>query len=129
MAWFTFFPHPDHPSLTTARPSRFTYLAKKLPLPDAARDRLMDLRPGHALVFASQHRVRAAGCRLPPPPLWAGAAGPAGAGEREGSGPGIGEEGCEQTQHVFQVPTHLGLSCGGRFSQTHRQCLIGQWSK
>ncbi len=35
----------------------FAYLAKKLPLPPCARERLMELLPGHALVFASQHRV------------------------------------------------------------------------
>lgn len=83
-------------------PSRFTYLAKKLPLPDAARDRLMDLQPGHALVFASQHRVSAAGCRLPPPPLWAGA-GPRAAGEWEDPDARHAAEGRERTQHVFQV--------------------------
>lgn len=44
-----------------------TYLERKLPLGEAAWRTLMDLRPGQALVFASQHAVRAV-----PPPLGLG---------------------------------------------------------
>ena len=59
----------------------FSYLAKKLPLPDAARERLMLLKPGHALVFASQHRLLhlLQSPPLPPPPCPGGPA-PATAG-------------------------------------------------
>ena len=60
----------------------FAYLAKKLPLPARAREQLMELRPGHALVFASQHRVARA----------AAAAGRA-SGDADGGGCG----------HVFQL--------------------------
>ena len=60
----------------------FAYLAKKLPLPARAREQLMELRPGHALVFASQHRV-------------ARAAAAAGRGSGDADGGGCG--------HVFQV--------------------------
>ena len=89
----------------------FAYLAKKLPLPDAARERLMELQPGHALVFASQHRVRAAGCRLGPPGPW-----PVGA-EGDGGGEDVGSDGQRRVHHVFQVlpptPRALGLPVGG----------------
>ena len=60
----------------------FAYLAKKLPLPARAREQLMELRPGHALVFASQHRV-------------ARAAAAAGRGSGDADGGGCG--------HVFQL--------------------------
>jgi hypothetical protein len=36
-----------------------TYLKKKLPLPDGAYNMIMRLKPGHALVFASQHHLPA----------------------------------------------------------------------
>ena len=86
----------------------FAYLAKKLPLPDAARERLMELQPGHALVFASQHRVRAAGCRL----------GPVGA-EGDGGEEDVGSDGQRRVHHLFQVrpPTPRGLGLPvGRFA-------------
>ena len=35
----------------------FSYLESKLPLCPPAFDRIMDLRPGQALVFASSHRI------------------------------------------------------------------------
>lgn len=44
----------------------FSYLQQKLPLPDEAKLRLMQLSPGHAVVFASQHRIAA--LSSPPPP-------------------------------------------------------------
>lgn len=37
----------------------FAYLSKKLPLPETAWAQIQDLPPGHAMVFASQHRVAA----------------------------------------------------------------------
>jgi hypothetical protein len=66
----------------------FAYLAKKLPLPACARERLMELRPGHALVFASQHRISratAAVCQRR-----------SAAAEADGGGGG-------SSAHVFQV--------------------------
>ena len=50
------------------------YLERKLPLGEAAWRTLMGLRPGQALVFASQHAVRDA-------PLSAGGAGGGGGGD------------------------------------------------
>jgi hypothetical protein len=37
----------------------FSYLGKKLPLPDAVWQRLVALEPGHAILFASRHRLAA----------------------------------------------------------------------